>query len=167
MLKAVNAIPEMQASYALAGQTKKGFLTALGFEEGTNIGRIGGRLVEKEERSRHAKEIASELREQVMKLPGVEKFSASAVSAIQKAFLGGGRAISIDILGHDIEMTNKVAAEIRRIVETTPGAVDVSVSRKRPRPEVQVRLDRDKAASLGIECGACRRRIENQLLWIR
>jgi HAE1 family hydrophobic/amphiphilic exporter-1 len=150
MLKAVNAIPEMQASYALAGQTQKGFLTALGFEEGTNIGRIGGRLVEKEERSRHAKEIASELREQVMKLPGVEKFSASAVSAIQKAFLGGGRAISIDILGHDIEMTNKAAAEIRRIVETTPGAVDVSVSRKKPRPEVQVRLDRDKAASLGL-----------------
>jgi HAE1 family hydrophobic/amphiphilic exporter-1 len=150
MLKAVNAIPEMQASYALAGQTQKGFLTALGFEEGTNIGRIGGRLVEKEERSRHAKEIASELREQAMKLPGVEKFSASAVSAIQKAFLGGGRAISIDILGHDIEMTNKVAAEIRRIVETTPGAVDVSVSRKKPRPEVQVRLDRDKAASLGL-----------------
>lgn len=86
MLKAVNAIPEMQASYALAGQTKKGFLTALGFEEGTNIGRIGGRLVEKEERGRYAKEIALELREQVMKLPGVEKFSASAVSAIQKAF---------------------------------------------------------------------------------
>ncbi|MBW1777711.1 MAG: efflux RND transporter permease subunit [Deltaproteobacteria bacterium] len=150
MLKAVNAIPEMEASYALAGQTKKGFLTALGFEEGTNIGRIGGRLIDKEERSRHAKEIASALREQVIKLPGVEKFSASAVSAIQKAFLGGGRPISIDILGHDIEMTNEVAAKIRRIVESTPGAVDVSISRKKPRPEVLIRLDRDKAASLGL-----------------
>jgi len=150
MLKAVNAIPEMEASYALAGQTKKGFLTALGFEEGTNISRIGGRLIDKEERSRHAKEIASELREQVIKLPGVEKFSASAVSAIQKAFLGGGRPISIDILGHDIEMTNEVAAKIRRIVESTPGVVDVSISRKKPRPEVLIRLDRDKAASLGL-----------------
>ncbi|MBW2602865.1 MAG: efflux RND transporter permease subunit [Deltaproteobacteria bacterium] len=150
MLKAVNTIPEMEASYALAGQTKKGFLTALGFEEGTNIGRIGGRLIDKEERSRHAKEIASELREQVIKLPGVEKFSASAVSAIQKAFLGGGRPISIDILGHDIEMTNEVAAKIRRIVESTPGAVDVSISRKKPRPEVLICLDRDKAASLGL-----------------
>jgi len=152
MLKAVNAIPEMEASYSLAGQTKKGFLTALGFEEGTNIGRIGGRLIDKEERSRHAKEIASELREQAikLKLPGVEKFSASAVSAIQKAFLGGGRPISIDILGHDIEMTNEVAAKIRRIVEETPGAVDVSISRKKPRPEVLIRLDRDKAASLGL-----------------
>jgi len=47
MLNAVNAIPEMEASYALAGQTKKGFLTALGFEEGTGIGRIGGRLIDK------------------------------------------------------------------------------------------------------------------------
>ncbi|QCQ22076.1 efflux RND transporter permease subunit [Desulfoglaeba alkanexedens] len=150
MLEAVNSIPEMQASYALAGQTKKGFLTALGFEEGTNIGRIGGRLTDKGERIRSAKEIASELREQVMKLPGVEKFSASAVSAIQKAFLGGGRPISIEILGHDIEVTNEVADKIKRIVEATPGAVDVSVSRKRPRPEVQVRLDRDKAASLGV-----------------
>jgi len=150
MLEAVNGIPEMRATYALAGQTKKGFLTALGFEEGTNIGRIGGRLTDKEKRIRSAKEIASELREQVMKLPGVEKFSASAVSAIQKAFLGGGRPISIEILGHDIEVTNDVADKIKRIVEATPGAVDVSVSRKRPRPEVQVRLDRDKAASLGV-----------------
>jgi len=74
MLNAVNAIPEMEASYALAGQTKKGFLTALGFEEGTGIGRIGGRLIDKKERSRHAKEVASELREQVIKLPGVENF---------------------------------------------------------------------------------------------
>ncbi len=150
MLKAVDAIPEMQASYALAGQTKKGFLSALGFDEGTNIGRIGGRLVDKEERNRSAKEIGVELRHKVMELPGVEKFSASAVSAIQKAFLGGGRPISIDVLGHDLESTNKVAQEIRHMAERTPGAVDISISRKDPRPEVRVRLDRDRAASLGL-----------------
>jgi HAE1 family hydrophobic/amphiphilic exporter-1 len=150
MLEAVNSIPEMRATYALAGQTEKGFLTALGFEEGTNIGRIGGRLTDKEKRIRSAKEIASELRALVKKLPGVKKYTASAVSAIQKAFLGGGQPISIEILGHDIEMTNEVADKIKRIVEATPDAVDVSVSRKRPRPEVQVRLDRDKAASLGV-----------------
>ncbi|RJR33081.1 MAG: efflux RND transporter permease subunit, partial [Desulfobacteraceae bacterium] len=68
MLKYVNDIPEMQASYALAGQTKKGLLSALGFEEGTNIGRIGGRLIDKEERSRLAKEIAFEFRERIANL---------------------------------------------------------------------------------------------------
>jgi HAE1 family hydrophobic/amphiphilic exporter-1 len=150
MLEAVNRLPETQASYALAGQTKKGLLSALGFEEGTNIGRIGGRLLAKEERSRSAKELAATLRRQVMKLPGVERYSASAVSAIQKAFLGGGRPISIEVLGHDIKTTDEIAEKIRGIVETTPGTADVSVSRKKPRPEVQIRLDRDRAATLGL-----------------
>jgi HAE1 family hydrophobic/amphiphilic exporter-1 len=150
MLEAVNRLPETQASYALAGQTKKGLLSALGFEEGTNIGRIGGRLLAKEKRTRSAKELAAEIREQVMKLPGVERYSASAVSVIQKAFLGGGRPISIEVLGHDIETTDEIAEKIRGIVETTPGTADVSVSRKKPRPEVQIRLDRDRAATLGL-----------------
>jgi len=125
-------------------------LSALGFEEGTNIGRIGGRLLAKEKRTRSAKELAAEIREQVMKLPGVERYSASAVSVIQKAFLGGGRPISIEVLGHDIETTDEIAEKIRGIVETTPGTADVSVSRKKPRPEVQIRLDRDRAATLGL-----------------
>jgi HAE1 family hydrophobic/amphiphilic exporter-1 len=150
MLNAVNAVPEMEASYAVAGQTKKGFLTALGFDEGTNIGRIGGRLIDKEERSRNAKEIADTLRSRVMELPGVSKFSASAVSSIQKAFLGGGQAISIEVMGHDIEVTDTIAEQIRLIAESVPGTVDVSVSRKQPRPEIRVRLDRDKASSLGL-----------------
>ena len=150
MLSAVNAVPEMEASYAIAGQTKKGFLTALGFEEGTNIGRIGGRLIDKLERASSAKAIAASLRDRVMELPGISKFSASAVSSIQKAFLGGGQSISIEILGHDLETTNKIAEKIRSIVKNVPGTVDVSVSRKQPRPEIRVHLDRDKAASLGL-----------------
>ena len=150
MLKAVDAVPEMDASYALAGQTKKGFLTALGFEEGTNIGRIGGRLVDKEKRNRSANAISETLRDKVMALPGVEKFSASAVSGIQKAFLGGGKAISIEVLGHDLKATNEFAEKLRSAVQSVPGTVDVSISRKRPRPEIRVRLDRDKAASLGL-----------------
>lgn len=150
MLSAVNAVPEMEASYAIAGQTKKGFLTALGFDEGTNIGRIGGRLVDKLERTSSAKTIAATLRDRVMELPGISKFSASAVSSIQKAFLGGGQSISIEVLGHDIEATNKIAEKIQGIVKNVPGTVDVSVSRKQPRPEILVHLDRDKAASLGL-----------------
>ena len=143
-------VPEVEASYGLAGQGKKGLLSALGFSEGTNIGRVGARLAPKEKRQRSAKEIAAEIRPQVNSLPEVEKTTVRAISAIQKMFFGGGRPISIEVLGHDLETTNKMAGEIRRIVETTPGAVDVSISRKKLRPEVQVRLDRDKAASLGL-----------------
>jgi HAE1 family hydrophobic/amphiphilic exporter-1 len=143
-------VPEVEASYALAGQGKKGLLSALGFSEGSNIGRVGARLVPKEKRERSAKEIAADLRSEVNSLPGVERLSIRAIGAIQKMFFGGGRPISIEVLGHDLETTNKVAAKIHRIVEGTQGSVDVSISRRLPRPEIRVRLDRDKAASLGL-----------------
>jgi HAE1 family hydrophobic/amphiphilic exporter-1 len=143
-------IPELEACYGLAGQSRKGLLSTLGFSEGSNIGRVGARLVPKEKRQRSAKEIAAEIRPQVKTLPEVEKITIRAISAIQKLFFGGGRPISIEVLGHDLDSTNKVAEKIRRIVESTPGAVDVLISRKKPRPEVQIRLDRDKAASLGL-----------------
>jgi HAE1 family hydrophobic/amphiphilic exporter-1 len=143
-------VPEVEASYALAGQSKKGMLSALGFSEGTNRGRVGARLVPKEERTRSAKEVAASIRPQVQAIPEIETISVRAIGAIQKLFFGGGRPINIEVLGHDIEITDKIAEKIRGIVETTPGAADVSVSRKKPRPEIQVRLDRDKAASLGL-----------------
>ncbi|MCK4791811.1 MAG: efflux RND transporter permease subunit, partial [Desulfobacteraceae bacterium] len=146
----IQKIPELEASYGLAGQSKKGFLSAVGFSEGTNIAHVGGRLIPKKERQRSAKQVAAEIRPQINSLPEVEKTSIRAISAIQKVFAGGGHPISIEILGHDLENTNKVAENIRRMVEATPGAVDVSISRKKPRTEVLVRLDRDKAASLGL-----------------
>jgi len=143
-------IPELEASYALAGQSRKGLLSTIGFSEGSNIGRVGARLVSKERRSRSANEIAADLRAEVSSLPGVERFSIRAMSAIQKMFFGGGRAISIEVLGHDLETTNRVAEKIRDIVEQTQGTVDISISRKQPRPEIHVRLDREKASSLGL-----------------
>lgn len=143
-------IPELEASYGLAGQSKTGLLSAAGFSEGTNLGRVGARLVPKENRQRSAKEIAAELRPEIMSVPGVEKVSIRAISAIQQVFFGGGRPISIEVLGHDLEATNRVAQEIRGIIEHTPGTVDVSITRKKPRPEVRVTLDRDKAAASGV-----------------
>jgi HAE1 family hydrophobic/amphiphilic exporter-1 len=54
------------------------------------------------------------------------------------------------VLGNNIGSTNKVAEKIEGIVESTQGTVDVSISRKNPRPEVRIHLDRDKAASMGL-----------------
>lgn len=150
ILNVFDKIPEVEASYCLAGQSKTGMLSALGFSEGTNIGRVGARLVPKEERQRSAKQIATEVRPQVRSMPEVEKSSVRAMSAIQKVFFGGGSAISIEVLGHDLDLTNQAANKIRSIVEQIPGAIDVRISRKKPRPEIKIILDRDKAASLGL-----------------
>lgn len=143
-------IPEIALSYGVAGQSERGFMSAMGFDEGPNIGRVGARLIDKEERERSAKEVTDYLRPIVSKFPELENISVSSVSAMQKVFFGGGGALSLDVLGHDFEKTEKVVGQIRDILENTKGVVDISVSRKKPRPELQVILDRDKAADFGV-----------------
>jgi len=89
ILEIFQKVPELDASYGIAGQGEKGLLSALGFSEGTNIGRVAARLVPKEDRRRSAKEIAAEIRPQVTSLPEVEKVSIRAMSAIQAIFFSG------------------------------------------------------------------------------
>ncbi len=69
---------------------------------------------------------------------------------MKQVLLGGGKQIEVEIIGHDMDVTNRLAEQVRKIFERTPGAVDVSISRKKPRQEVHVVVDRQKAASLGV-----------------
>jgi CzcA family heavy metal efflux pump len=150
VLEILQKEPEIEASYALAGQSKKGLQGILGFSDGTNIGKIGVRLVPKEKRKRSANAIAADLRSKIGALPGADKLSIRAISAIQKQFFGGGRAISIEVSGQDQESTERVSENVCGIVEQTPGTVDVSAGAKRFRPEIRIRPDRDRASSLGL-----------------
>ncbi len=150
VLEILQQEPDIEASYALAGQSKKGLQGILGFSDGSNIGKIGVRLVAKERRNRSAKVIAADLRSKVEVLPGADTLSIRAISAIQKQFFGGGRAISIEVLGENQETVERVSQNIRAIVEQTPGIVDVSAGAKRSRPEIRIRPDRDRASSLGL-----------------
>ena len=153
ILDIFNEIPEIETTYAVAGQSTKGMFGALGISEGTNIGRVGARLVPKHERSRTTKDIAADVRPKVAQMPGIIKAPVRAMSSIQMVFFGGGSAISIEVLGHDFEKTNNVANKISNIIENTPGAIDVRISRKKLRPEIHIALDRDKTAAIGLNVG--------------
>ena len=143
-------VPEQQDSYARIGQTKEGVGSALGMEEGPNIGTVGLKLVAKNNRERSAKEIANILRSEVKKIPGIEKVSVTATTMIAKLLMGGGKKIEVEIMGHDLDKTNELAEKVKEILEQTSGAVDIRVSRKKPRFEVWIQVDRKKAGQLGV-----------------
>jgi len=143
-------VPETDNSYARIGETEQGVGSAMGMEEGPNIGTVGLKLVSKDKRRRSAKEIADLLRAEVKKIPGVEKVSVTATSMISKVLMGGGRKIEVEIIGHDLDKTNALAGKIKKIMKETKGAVDIRISRKKPRFEVWIQVDRKKAGQLGI-----------------
>ncbi len=144
-------IPEMDNYYALVGQSREGVATALGFEEGSYVGRVGAKLVPKSQRKRSVKEVANAVRRDIEKIPGIKYLAIQVVSPVEKLFFGGGRKpISLEVLGSDSKVIAKIAHQLKAMIEKIPGAVDVTTSERGTRPEIWIHLDRQKAAILGL-----------------
>lgn len=147
-------VPETRDSYAFCGETEKGLGVALGFEEGANQTEAGAKLVKKADRQRSASEIATALRAKMKKMPGAQKLTVTAQTPIKQMLMGGIKQIEVEIIGHDMEVTDNLAERVRAIFQRTDGAVDIRISRKKYRQEVHVKVDRQKATSLGVDVAA-------------
>ena len=107
----------------------------------------------KERKDRHIVQIDSmkQVRDWISKVPELK----SSVEMI--AMVGGGmRSVPIQLMiqGRDLEEVNKRTIAIRDEFAKLPGIVDVDTSIETGKPEVRVRIDRDKAANLGVSASA-------------
>jgi len=143
-------VPEAQFYYARTGEVP-GQGRGMGQVSGTNIITAGAKLVVKTERKRSVWEVAQLLRQKVKQIPGVLKIDIQTGNPIGRMLSGmGGKAVQIEIVGHDFTETDRVAQKIKEIMEEIPGAVDASISRELHRPELKIEINREKAASLGL-----------------
>jgi HAE1 family hydrophobic/amphiphilic exporter-1 len=143
-------VPEQKFIFTRSGQTS-GVGVAFGSTSGTHTISAGTKLVKKNKRKRSDDEVAGVLRDKIKKIPGILKTGITAGNPLGRIISGsGGKKIQIEIFGHSFEQTDKLAKEIKGIVEKTPGAVDVSITRELERPELQVKVDRVKASALGL-----------------
>jgi len=121
---------------------------------GTHRGSINIRLAPREERQRTSDQIAQELRRQLTGLPGVIVRANPAGGNFQlNRLLGGGDGdsrLALEIRGDDLDDARRIADEARGMMADTPGIADVRLARDEGRPEIAVRIDRPKAAMLGM-----------------
>jgi hydrophobic/amphiphilic exporter-1 (mainly G- bacteria), HAE1 family len=116
-------------------------------------GNITINLTGKRERSRSNEQIAMELRRQLAGLPGVMVSARPSGGNWQlNRILGGGgdARLALEIRGHDLGTAQRLADDARALLATTPGIADVRIGREEGRPELAVRVDRPKAALLGL-----------------
>jgi HAE1 family hydrophobic/amphiphilic exporter-1 len=66
--------------------------------------------------------------------------------------MGGGNEsrVALEIRGHDLVDAKRLAEDARAIMQGTPGIADVRIGRDEGRPELAIRVDRPKAATLGL-----------------
>ena len=139
-------VPEATMLITQAGSGGGGF-----GNQSTHRGSIQVRLVPKTERQRSNEQISMDLRRQLSGLPGVV-VRARASGGQQMRGMGnqGGGRLSVEILGHDLDTSKRIAQDVKTLLDSTPGVADSRLQREDGRPELAVRVDRDKAALLGM-----------------
>ncbi|MGE5399174.1 MAG: efflux RND transporter permease subunit [Ignavibacteriales bacterium] len=110
-----------------------------------NKAKILVKLTKKDERKRSQDEIISSLRREFVNFPG-----AAINFSVEGGPGGQEKPVTFSVRGAEIGKINDIAEKLKKIVHSTPGAVDVESSLEASKPEVRVRIDRDKASDLGI-----------------
>jgi HAE1 family hydrophobic/amphiphilic exporter-1 len=118
-----------------------------------NFGTIYVRLTAIETRGRDQFTIMDEIRKQI--LPPLSTNLRTSVQEV--AVIGGGgaqaAAIQFGINGPDLQKLESISKQLVERVKNMPGVVDMDTSLNAGKPELSVRVDRPKAADLGVQIG--------------
>ena len=110
-----------------------------------NIGPVGAR-----ERSNEA--VAEDLRQRLEgRIPGMDlRVRAPQGQFLLERLLGGDQGVEVEIRGYDFRVLGRLAAAVREIALTLPGVTDVDDDIEDGIPQEHLRIDRAKAADLGL-----------------
>ena len=119
-------------------------------DNGSHIISMNVRLKSSNDRDRGIVEIAADMRKDIeTQFPDIKKAQVN-VGGGRGAGMGGQSTIDFEIYGYDFDETDKVARDLKQILEGIHGTADVTISRSDYQPEYQVDFDRDKLSMYGI-----------------
>jgi len=84
-------------------------------------------------------------------MPGMRMIFTQPIEMRMNEMIAGIRAdVGIKLFGDDLDLLKEKANEIRRVVEATPGASDVTVEQLTGAPVLQITVDREAIARFGV-----------------
>ena len=150
-------VPEAMTIYSRVGSS--GWMGS-----GGHIGEVRVSLVPVAERTRSSARVASALRPLLARVPGaVIRVREGQGLWVFRMMAGGEDEAEVKVRGHDFETAGRLAARVKEAMESVQGITDVQVSREEGQPEEIVRIDRAKAAAMGLTVSAIAHDIETSL----
>ena len=119
----------------------------------TNRGGMQIKLLPRDQRTRTSDEIAQDLRRRLAGIPGaIVRTNPGGGNFQLNQLLGGGQdaRLSLEIRGHEIDDARRIQQQAIGLMQETPGIADVRIAQDDARPELAIRVDRPKAAMLGL-----------------
>jgi multidrug efflux pump subunit AcrB len=136
----VSRYPDIEHHIANTGES------GVNDEVGTNYSQVILEFKDIHDRSRPSSEIVAELRERLAGIKGAE-------IRVKDEEMGPptGEAINLEISGADMAVLGELVEKVRRLLRDVPGLVDVKDNFVKAKPEITVRVDKEKAALLGLD----------------
>jgi Cu/Ag efflux pump CusA len=111
--------------------------------------------------NRSKQQVLDDVRRRVSILPGMNVTIGQPISHRIDHMLSGTRAnIAVKIFGDDLGTLRALAMRVQAVVQTVPGAVDVSTEQQMEIPTVRVTYNRPALARYGLGAGAAARALQ-------
>lgn len=114
---------------------------------GTHINRVALDFVDIHERKRKSSEVVDEIRVRVLNtVKGAEV-------QVEKEKHGPptGPPVNIEISGEDLHILGDLVNRVKKAIRDVPGLVDLKDNFVKGKPEITIRVDKEKAALLGLD----------------
>ncbi|TAK18847.1 MAG: efflux RND transporter permease subunit [Acidobacteria bacterium] len=117
-------------------------------------GSLQVKLVPREERTRSNDQIATDLRRTLTGIAGAVITTRTSGGNQQiNRLLGGGNndsRLAVEVRGEDLTESRRISSDVLAVLKQTPGVANPQLGREEGRPELAIRVDRPKAALLGM-----------------
>lgn len=139
-------VPELEFIMVSAGAT--GSTSFFGSQNGPNYGTINIKVVPVNKRKRGLKEIERVVANIAYSIPGLKNIDYSSSGA--NSLTGSDKPVTVELYGPDFTVLENLADVLKEKISRVPGVVDPSISREKANPEYALKVDREKASSLGL-----------------
>lgn len=143
-------VPELQTLISDIGVPSARSGNLFGRNSGGHSANISIAVIPPDKRNRSVFDIIKSLRPKLMSLPGAQIFINPGGFLRFLLNFGSNAPIDVIISGNDFNIANNLSQQISAAVKSTPGTADVQISRELNLPELRIKIDREKAGSMGI-----------------
>ena len=118
---------------------------------GGHTGSVRIALKPQSQRSRSSEEIAADLRRKLSNIPGtIVRTRAGGGLFILRMGTTQSDRVQVEIRGHDLQIADTLAKQVKGLVESVQGVTDARISRESGSPEELILIDRQKAADMNL-----------------
>ncbi len=140
--------PQVQSTLATIGRAEKGETADVNYMEVL----VNVKPENEWPKKTSMPELSSEMQETLEKaIPTVVFNATQPIQMRVEELISGVRAtLALKIYGEDLATLDRLAAEMKAVVDKVPGAADLSLEANKGKPQMVIKVNRDEAARYGI-----------------